>query len=181
MHQECRAPVDVGAQQAQAFVGGVPRLDHDEVQFVAQEVFDDALIARFDFEEIGEHSGGSVSSLQRARLKKPPHRFGGVTVLGDDRFERSFFAECSGVFGTDGVEMFLVSLSAERFVSMVSRRLAISAVRPLARCETLSNSRAIWPRCPPKVSDCDEAVAISVRRRCSSRPMPASRSSDCVS
>ncbi len=101
MHQECRAPVDVGAQQAQAFVGGVPRLDHDEVQFVAQEVFDDALIARFDFEEIGEHAGGSVPSLHGARLKKPPHRLGGVTVLGNDRFERTLLAERSGVFGTN--------------------------------------------------------------------------------
>ena len=93
MHEECRAPVDVGAQQAQAFVGSVPRLDHDEVQFVAQKVFDNALIAGLDFEEIGEHTGGSVSSLQRARLKKPPHRLGGITVLGDDRFERTFLAE----------------------------------------------------------------------------------------
>ena len=61
MHQECRAAVDVGAQQAQAFVGGVPRLDHDVVQFVAQKVFDDALVAGLNFEEIGEHAGGSVA------------------------------------------------------------------------------------------------------------------------
>ena len=107
MDQECRAPVDVGAQQAQAFVGGVPRLDHDEVQFVAQKVFDHALIARLDFEEIGEHAGGSVSSLHRARLKKPPHRLGGITVLGDDRFERSLLAQRRGVFGADGVEVLL--------------------------------------------------------------------------
>ena len=60
MDQECRASIDVGAQQAQAFVGGVPRLDDDVVQFVAQEVFDHALVARLDFEKIGEHSGGSV-------------------------------------------------------------------------------------------------------------------------
>ena len=107
MHKECRAPVDVGAQQAQAFVGCVPRLDHDEVQFVAQEVFHDALIAGFDFEKIGEHAGGSVSSLHCARLKKAPHRLGRITVLGDDGFERPFLAQRRGVFGADGVEVFL--------------------------------------------------------------------------
>ena len=107
MHQEGCAPIDVGAQQAQAFVGGVPRLDHDVIQFVAQEVFDHALVARIDFEEIGEHAGGSVSALQRARLKQAPHRLGGITVLGDDGFERSLLAERGGVFGADGVEMLL--------------------------------------------------------------------------
>ncbi len=107
MHQKRRPPVDVGAQQAQAFIGRVPRLDHDEVQFVAQEVFDHPLIARLDFEEIGEHTGGSVSSLHCARLKQPPHRLGGIPVFGDDRFERSFLAQCRGVFGTDGIEMLL--------------------------------------------------------------------------
>jgi hypothetical protein len=59
MNQEGGAAVDVGAQQAQAFVGSVPGLDHDVVQFVAQEVFDHALVARLDFEEVGEHADGA--------------------------------------------------------------------------------------------------------------------------
>src|SRR5207302_444477 len=49
-----------------------------------------------------------VPSLHCARLKKPPHRLGGIPVLGDDRFERSLLAEGSGVFGTNRVEMSLV-------------------------------------------------------------------------
>ena len=55
--QERRAAIDIGAQQAQAFVGGIPGLHHDVVQLVAQEVVDHVLVAVFDFEEIGQHSG----------------------------------------------------------------------------------------------------------------------------
>ncbi len=182
MHEEGGAPIDIGAQQAQAFVGRVPRLDHDEVQFVAQEIFDHALVARFDFKEIGEHSGGSVSSLHGARLKEPPHRLGGITVLGDDRFERSLLAERGGVFGTEGIEMLLGFVLSRAFVldrsRAGSRSLLPGRLRVGKRFRIPEQSGRVVRR---KLSDCDEAVAISARSRCSSRPMPASRSSDCVS
>ena len=40
---------------------------------------------------------------------------------------------------------------------------------PLTRWETVSNSRASWPRCPPKASTCNCAVEISACRRWASR------------
>src|ERR1700692_750825 len=93
MDEESCSAVDVGTQQAQAFVGGVPRFDHDVIEFVAEEVFDDALVARLNLEEIGKHSGGSIAALQASRLKQAAHCLGRVPVLGDNRFERTFFAE----------------------------------------------------------------------------------------
>ena len=73
MHQECRAAIHVGAEKTQAFIRSVPRLDHDVVQFVAQEIFDHAFVARLDFKEIGEHSRRSHPALHDSRLKEPPH------------------------------------------------------------------------------------------------------------
>src|SRR5258707_3905288 len=70
MHEECRAPVDVGAQQAQAFVGSVPRLDHDEVQFVAQKVFDNALIAGLDRKSTRLNSSQANTSYAAVCLHK---------------------------------------------------------------------------------------------------------------
>ena len=119
MNQECRAAVDVGAQQAQAFVGGIPALDDNVVQFVAQKIFDYAFVARIDFQKIGKHAGGSMSALQGARLEQPPHRLGRVPMLGDDGFERSLFAERGRVFGANRIEVplgvvFLRALAFER-------------------------------------------------------------------
>ena len=45
--------------------------------------------------------------MQRARLKQPPHRLGGIAVFRDNRFERSLLAECGREFGANGVEVFL--------------------------------------------------------------------------
>ena len=56
MDQERRAAIHVAAQQAQTFVGGVPRLHHDVVQLVAQEIVDHVLVAVFHFEKVGEHA-----------------------------------------------------------------------------------------------------------------------------
>src|ERR1017187_4299743 len=102
MDQECCTSIDVGAQQTQPLVRRVPTFHDDVVQFISQEVFDHPFVAWIDFKEIGEHTGGSVSALQRARLKKAPHGLGGITMLGDDGFERSLLAERGCVFGTDG-------------------------------------------------------------------------------
>src|SRR5580692_5991200 len=107
MHQERSASVDVRAQQAQAFVGSIPRLDYDEVQFVAQKILDDSLIARIDFEKIGEHAGGSISSLHGARLKQPTHRLSRIAVLGNDSFKRPSLAKRRGKLGANGIEMLL--------------------------------------------------------------------------
>src|SRR5258708_6487556 len=88
MHEEGGAPFNIGAQHAQAFINRVPGFDDNVVQFVAQEVFNDALIARLDFEEISQHTDRSASALKCAGLKQAAHGLGGITVLGDDRFER---------------------------------------------------------------------------------------------
>ena len=105
MDQERGAAVDAGAQHAEAFVGCVPGLDDDVVEFVAQEVFDDAFVARLDFEEVGEHAYRSEAALHHAGLEEAADGFGGVSVLGDDGFERAFLAERGGVFGAENVEI----------------------------------------------------------------------------
>ena len=104
MHQERRPPIHVAPQQAQAFVGSVPRLHHDVVQFIAQEVFDHALVLRLDLEEVGQHARRSESTLQRSRLEQPPHRLGRVSMLGDDRFERSLLPQGRRKLGAQAVQ-----------------------------------------------------------------------------
>jgi hypothetical protein len=66
MDQKCGAAIDVATEQAQAFVGGIPGFDDDVVEFVAEKVFDHALVLRFDFEEVGEHADRRVSALKLA-------------------------------------------------------------------------------------------------------------------
>ena len=63
MDQERRAAIHIAAQQAQAFVGRVPRLHHDVVQLLAQEVVHHMLVAVFDFEEVGQHADGRQASF----------------------------------------------------------------------------------------------------------------------
>ena len=70
MNKKCGAAVDVAAQQPEAFVGSIPRLDHDVVQFVAQEVFHHALKARLDFKKIREHTDRREAALHHSRLEK---------------------------------------------------------------------------------------------------------------
>ena len=60
MNEECGAAIDVGAQQAQTFVGSIPRLHHDIVQLVAQEIIDHMFVAIVDFKKVGQHAGGST-------------------------------------------------------------------------------------------------------------------------
>ena len=87
MHEEGRASIHVGAQHAQAFVGRVPRLHHDVIQFVAQEVFDHALVPRFHFEEIRKHAHRRKPALHHPGLKQPTNRLGRISMFGDDGFE----------------------------------------------------------------------------------------------
>ena len=86
MNQKSGAAVDVAAQQAEALVGSVPGLDHDVVQFVAQEVFHHALKARLDFKKIRKHADRGKAALHNSRLEKAANRFGRVAMLGDNRF-----------------------------------------------------------------------------------------------
>ena len=76
MHEERRASVNVGAQHAQALVGCVPRLHDDIVEFVAQEIFDHALVPRLDFQEISEHAHRSQAALHDAGLKQAANGLG---------------------------------------------------------------------------------------------------------
>ena len=125
MNEERCAPVHVGAQQAQAFVGRIPGLHHDVIQLVAQEVFHHSFVARLDFEEIRQHSGRSVPALHCARLKQPAHRFGRISMLGDDGLERSFLAEGCGIFRADRVEV--TSWFRSPAARLLSRRLTRAA------------------------------------------------------
>ena len=93
MDQEGGAAIDVGAQHAEAFVGGVPGLHHDVIQFVTQKVFHHALVSRLDFQEVGEHAYRREPALHDARLKQAAHGFGRVSMLGDDGLERTFLAQ----------------------------------------------------------------------------------------
>ncbi len=97
MDQEGSAAVDSGTQHAQAFVGGIPGFHDDIVQFIAQEVFDHSFIARLHFEEVREHAHGRKASVHYARLKQAANGFGGVSMLGDDGFERTFLAKSGSV------------------------------------------------------------------------------------
>ncbi len=107
MNQEGGAAVNVAAQQAQAFVGRIPRLHDNVVQFVAQEVVDHVLIAAFDFKEIGEHADGSAAALQPTRSEELADRLGGIAVLGDDAFERTLLTHEGGVLAAQRVEVAL--------------------------------------------------------------------------
>ena len=89
------------------FIRGVPRLHHDEVQFVAQKVVDHILVAVFDFEKIGQHAYRSHPAIHCSRLEQPAHRLGRISVLGDDRFQRTFLADQAGIFRAQGIEMLL--------------------------------------------------------------------------
>ena len=105
MHQEGRAAIDIAAQQAQTFIRRVPRFHHDVVQFVAQKVFHDALVARLDLQKVSQHADGCQPALHHARLKQPAHRFGRISVLGDDRFQRSLFTQRRRKFRAQHIEM----------------------------------------------------------------------------
>ena len=70
MYEERRAPIYVAFEQPQAFIGGIPGLHHDVIQFIAQEVFHYVLVLVFHFEEVGQHSGWGVAFAQSARLKR---------------------------------------------------------------------------------------------------------------
>ena len=105
MDQERRAAVNIAAQQAQAFVGGVPRLHHDVVQLLAQEVVHHVLVAVLHFQEVGQHADRRQAIFHRARSEQPAHRLGGIAVLGDDRLQRALLAHGAGVFGAQGIQM----------------------------------------------------------------------------
>ena len=65
--EEGGATGDVGGEQTDARVGGVPALDDDVVQLVAQELIDDGLVLAVDFEEVGEGAEGR----ERRWLRRP--------------------------------------------------------------------------------------------------------------
>ncbi len=110
MNQEGGAAVDVAAQQAQAFVGSVPGLDHDVVQLVAQEVFHHALETRLDFKKIREHADRREAALHHPRLEKAANRLGGVSVFCDHCLQRSFLAESGGRLRAENIKMSLGSV-----------------------------------------------------------------------
>ena len=101
-----------------AFIGGVPGLDHDVIQLVAQEVFDHMLIAVSTSRKSASTPTGASPPFIAPDLEQPPHRVGRVAVLGDHRFQRALLAQGSGVFGAQGIEMVLGFVSSLRCFSI---------------------------------------------------------------
>src|ERR1039458_2408281 len=124
MDEEGGPAIDAGAQHTQAFVGGVPGLHHDVVQFVAEEVFYDTLVAWLDFKEIGEYTDGREAAVHHAGLKEAADGFGRVSVLGDDRFERPLFAKGSREFRAENVEVGLGARLLQLFLFDQAAELA---------------------------------------------------------
>ena len=56
MDQEGGAAVHVAAQQPQAFVSSIPRLHHNVVQLLAQEVVHHMLVLVVHLEKVGQHA-----------------------------------------------------------------------------------------------------------------------------
>ena len=105
MHQESRASIDVGTQHAQAFVRRIPRLHHDVVEFVAQEVFDYPLVARLHFQKIRQNSHRSKAALHHSGLEQPPNRLCGISMFCNDGLERSFLAQGRRVLRAKNVQI----------------------------------------------------------------------------
>src|ERR1019366_3360007 len=122
MDEEGCAAIHVAAQQAQTLVGSVPRLHHDVIQLVAQEIVNHVLIAIFDFEKVSEHAHRRKIFLHRARGEEPAHRFGSVAMLGDDSFQRTPLAHGAGVLATQRIQMALAGgLGGALFVELLAR------------------------------------------------------------
>ncbi len=107
MHQECRAPVHVGAQQAQTFIGRIPGFNDNVIQFVAEEIFDHTLVSCLYFEEVGQHTRRSQATLHHSGLKKAAHRFGRISMFRNHRFERASLADGGRIFGAQAIQMTL--------------------------------------------------------------------------
>jgi len=73
VHQEGGPAVHIRSQQPHAFIGRIPRLNHDVVELFAQEVFHHSFVLRLDFKEIREHAHRGQASLHDARLEQPAH------------------------------------------------------------------------------------------------------------
>ncbi len=58
LDEEGGAAGDVGFEEADAFVGGVPGFDDDVVELFAEELVDDGAVRVVDLEEVGEGAEG---------------------------------------------------------------------------------------------------------------------------
>ncbi len=107
MHQKRRTPVHIRAQQAEAFIRGVPRLHDDVVQLVAEKVLDHAFVARINFQKIRQHANRRRSALKHSGLKQSPHRLCGIAVFGNDGFQRATLAQSRSELCAQSVQMLL--------------------------------------------------------------------------
>ena len=84
MDQERCPPIDVALQQAHAFVGRVPALDHDVVQLVAQKRINYGFIFAVHFQEVRQRAYRSQAAAQRIGLEQLAHGVGGIAVLANE-------------------------------------------------------------------------------------------------
>ena len=67
----------------------VEGFDDDILEFVAQELFDGALVLRFDFGVIGQYADGAKIARRRTIGREEfLHGLGGIGVVVEDAFER---------------------------------------------------------------------------------------------
>src|SRR5689334_3632940 len=83
------------------------------------------LVLILDFKEVGEHARRRVPLLlHRAGLEEPLDRRSRVTVLCDQRFERTFLAECGCKLRTKSIEtLFAFGFGSTLFIDRASRLL----------------------------------------------------------
>jgi hypothetical protein len=88
--EEGGAPSDVGLEQANAGIRGVPAANDDVVEFIAKKLVDDGFIAAVDFEEVCQRADGSGAILALGvSTEDVANGVGGVAMLTDKGFERA--------------------------------------------------------------------------------------------
>gem|GEM_PF-4538218 len=90
MDKERCAASDVGLEEADTIVGGVPAADDDVVELVAKEFVDDILIAAIDLKKVGEGADGRNTAFTLCVCTEDvANGVGGVAVFTDQRFKRT--------------------------------------------------------------------------------------------
>ncbi len=88
MNQKRSPPIDIALQQAHAFMRGIPALDHDVVQLIAQKRINHGFVFAADFKKVRQRAHRSQAAAQGIRLQQLAHRVGGIAVLADERLQR---------------------------------------------------------------------------------------------
>ena len=181
MHQESSSTIHIGAEKTEALIRGIPRLDHDVIQFVTQE----SLLQRLR----------SAAPLRGNRPAHPPEPYrpaslrierGGELTRWNiharqSRLQANPSCRCGSVLSAQAVQM---DLGFGFFVApRIEQSAAPDVVLRSARRRAARRFQIPTPTgrvAPRKLPSGTLAVAISDCRRCASRSTPANRSCTCV-